>query len=433
KGLTTEERNKKGIPSEFASRLAAAMRAAVEENSWGRDELKYSIYSDDRRKHMEYDDDIQPKPRDGVEEEDVKMEVDGEVSKKENLVYDRDAPLDCSLVPRPIGFNLIPQTIQDYAAICLAWSNVIRGFAFNPANELVLASHHGLLRTTTTLLMLYTEDEGQPDKWEKLTTDKREMKSFLLDVANQLRDDAFTFLSAAAGSLDLFTLSPEVSCSILGSVIHWSICRNVLAFEQFTVWGGVPLRDFCLEIIGKMTVREKNIRLLVSTVPEKKFRTFIKVISGLLHTREETQIREFALVIMNAICQTSKLACVVAGTETDIIKNAVTFIEVTDANMFRIISQQGVLFLRQNQDSMGTTFEMLKKACNLLISLGEQERCKSGLLKHVNRLENMFLMHYVDAEIGSMLATVIHMAYHSNICTERGQSSSAPISNGRTS
>ena len=359
---STEERSKKGLPSEFASRLAAGMKAAVEEQSWGRDELKYSVYSNDRRKHLEYDDDIQPKPpqvpHDGVENGDIKviplccalptdtlfqMEVDEEKPKKESLVYDRDAPLDCSLVPRPIGFNLIPQTIQDYAAICLAWSNVIRGFAFNPSNEPVLSSHNGLLKTIGNLLMLYIEDEGQPKLLSRrrkqeldeqqgksvndettpeedaaakkeeekrraamVATEKDEIRSFLLDVANQLRDDAFTVLSVVAGSvssvavvrkltdwfqLDMFNLDSEISYPIFDALIHWVVSHSILAKDPLVPWGNISPRNFCLEILGKMTVNERNIDLLVSTGSWERLEEFIKVVSGLIHMGEETHIR----------------------------------------------------------------------------------------------------------------------------------------------
>ena len=74
--LTIKEREKRGLPSEFASRLAAATKAAVEGQVWGRDELKYSIYSDDRRKHLEYDEEVQPKlPRvsEGKNDENLKV------------------------------------------------------------------------------------------------------------------------------------------------------------------------------------------------------------------------------------------------------------------------------------------------------------------------------------------------------------------------
>lgn len=86
-------------------------------------------------------------------------------------------------------------------------------------------------------------------------------------------------------------LNLEIYSPLLDAVVHWSICRSVLAVEQFTIWGGTPLRDFCLEIIGKLTIREKNIRLLVSAISEEKFRIFVKVISGLINVREETHIR----------------------------------------------------------------------------------------------------------------------------------------------
>jgi len=464
---STEERNKKGLPSEFASRLAAAMKAAVEEQSWGRDELKYSIYSNDNRKHLEYDDDIQPKvPRiqcDGVQEEDIKMEVDEESKKTESLVYDRDAPLDCSLVPRPIGFNLIPQTIQDYAAICLAWSNVIRGFAFNPANEPVLSSHNGLLRTIGSLLMLYIEDEGQPkllsrrrkqeldEKQGKsvddettpeedaaakkeeekrraamVATDKDEIRSFLLDVANQLRDDAFTVLSVVAGSLDMFNLDSEISYPIFDALIHWVVSHSILAKDPLVPWGSISPRNFCLEILGKMTVNERNIDLLVSTGSWERLEEFIKVVSGLIHMGEETHIREFALVIMNAVCQASELACIVAGTETDIIKNTITFMEIIDATMYQIVSQQGMHFLKDNQDLMGTTFGMLRRACNLLNSIVEKEECKKTFLKNIGNLMNLTLSHYMDTRVALMVATIMHTAYQANVNSETGKSLDVP-------
>ena len=106
--------------------------------------------------------------------------------------------------------------------------------------------------------------------------------------------------------------------------------------------------------------------------------------------------REFALVIMNAVCQASELACIVAGTETDIVKNTITFMEITDATMYQIVSQQGMHFLKDNQDLMGTTFGMLRRACNLLNSIVEKEECKKTFLKNIGNLMNLTLSHYVS-------------------------------------
>ena len=102
-------------------------------------------------------------------------------------------------------------------------------------------------------------------------------------------------------------------------------------------------------------------------------------------------------MIMNAVCQASELACIVAGTETDIIKNTITFMEITDATMYQIVSQQGMHFLKDNQDLMGTTFGMLRRACNLLNSIVEREECKKTFLKNIGNLMNLTLSHYVSA------------------------------------
>ena len=141
-----------------------------------------------------------------------------------------------------MGFFLIPDEIQSYSQICLAWSNVIRGLAFNPANEQHLVNHHGLLRLIGRLLMLYVESGDPPRQLSRkrqqelderdgknvevpkhttpeediankaedekkraamVSTEKDETKSFLMDVANQLRDDAFTTLSFISGSVSI--------------------------------------------------------------------------------------------------------------------------------------------------------------------------------------------------------------------------------------
>lgn len=250
----SEERNRCGLPSDFSTRLAMATKAFVEQQSSGHDRLKFSLLADDRLQHLEYDEDVQPKPFQipGLNSDEIEISNEEETRKYD---YDPDAPYDCALVPRPIGLFLIPQNIQDYSSLCLAWSNVIRGFAFNSVNEQLLAAHNGLLRIIGNLLMLYVESEGQStlisrrkqkENDEKdgiiepkqttpeedvearkkeaekraamVATPKDEIKSYLLDVANQLRDDAFTVLSVVSGS---------VSFKLINLFIYFNLVEHV--------------------------------------------------------------------------------------------------------------------------------------------------------------------------------------------------------------
>uniref|UniRef100_A0AC34Q1R8 SWI/SNF-like complex subunit BAF250 C-terminal domain-containing protein n=1 Tax=Panagrolaimus sp. JU765 TaxID=591449 RepID=A0AC34Q1R8_9BILA len=89
--------------------------------------------------------------------------------------------------------------------------------------------------------------------------------SYLLDVANQLLDDAFTVLSVVSGSLNMYDMEPDISYQILDSLLHWTVSKSIMARDPLTPWGNISPGNFYLEIIGKMTVLEKNVDMLLST------------------------------------------------------------------------------------------------------------------------------------------------------------------------
>uniref|UniRef100_A0A914ZCX6 SWI/SNF-like complex subunit BAF250 C-terminal domain-containing protein n=1 Tax=Panagrolaimus superbus TaxID=310955 RepID=A0A914ZCX6_9BILA len=232
--MSYAERRQLGLPTEFSLKVAESTKEFVEQTSVKSEKIKFSKWETSGiNKHVEYDDDVQPK--------ELSKNIENDMDLNDEY-YDHEAPLDCTLVPRPIGMFLIPDSIQTYSQLCLSWSNVIRGFSFNPVNELHLVNHHGLLRLIGRLLMLYVEngdgikqlsrkrkheiEEKNPSEseFEKYTTpeedaatkiedekkraaivstEKDDMRSYLLDIANQLRDDAFTILSFMAGSIYL--------------------------------------------------------------------------------------------------------------------------------------------------------------------------------------------------------------------------------------
>jgi AT-rich interactive domain-containing protein 1 len=453
--MSYEEKRQLGLPTEIATKIAESTKEFIEQNHVKSDKIKFSKWIDSSVKHFEYDDDVQPKDFKNIEDEDD----------DDKEYYDHEAPLDCSLVPRPIGIFLIPDTIQSYSQLCLSWSNVIRGFSFNPANELHLVNHHGLLRLIGRLLMLYVEsgnetkqlsrrrkqeleekDEKQPIGSKKtspeedaaikaedekkrmamVSTEKDDMRSYLLDVANQLRDDAFTILSFISGSIDLFDLDSEISYPIFNALIHWTVSHSVLSKDPIVPWGIICPRDFCLEIIAKMSVIENNVDLLLSTGSWKRIEEFVRIVSDLLHMGEDTPIREFALVIMGALCQASESVCVIAALETNIVKNVISFMEAVDSKMHEVVSTKGMNELRNNPECIGTSIGMLRRAGLLLSYIVQYESCRKPFLKYMNNLINLTISHYMDTRVAIQIASIVHTAQLSNIDAVSGKCLDVP-------
>jgi AT-rich interactive domain-containing protein 1 len=454
KEMSYEERRKFGLPTEFAYKVAESTRNFIEQSFVKSDKVKFSKWADTDIKHFEYDDEVQPKyfeNQNNIDLEDY---------------YDHEAPLDCSLVPRPIGMFLIPNTIQSYSQLCLAWSNVIRGFSFNPANEQYLVNHNGLLRLIGRLLMLYVEKGDTPKQLSRkrkqqidekegklnieepkettpeedaatkseeekkraamVSTEKDDMKSYLLEISNQLRDDAFTILSFISGSIDLFELDSEISYPIFDALIHWTVSHSVLSKDPLVPWGIICPRDFCLEIIAKMSVIDHNVDLFLSTGSPKRIEEFVRIVSDLLHMGEDTPIREFALVIMSALCQASEDICVIAALETNIVKNVISFMEAVDSKMHEVVSTKGMNELRTNPECIGTSIGMLRRAGYLLGYIVQYETCRKPFLKYMNNLINLTISHYMDTRVAIQIASIVHMAQLANIDSVSGKCLDVP-------
>jgi hypothetical protein len=454
KEMSYEERRKLGLPTQFAYKVAESTRCFIEQSFVKSDKVKFSKWADSDIKHFEYDDDVQPKyfeNQNNIDLEDY---------------YDHEAPLDCSLVPRPIGTFLIPDTIQAYSQLCLAWSNVIRGFSFNPANEQYLVNHNGLLRLIGRLLMLYVEKGDTPKQLSRkrkqqidekegklnidelkettpeedaatkseeekkraamVSTEKDDMKSYLLEISNQLRDDAFTILSFISGSIDLFDLDSGISYPIFDALIHWTVSHSVLSKDPLVPWGIICPRDFCLEIVAKMSVIDHNVDLFLSTGSPKRIEEFVRIVSDLLHMGEDTPIREFALVIMSALCQASEDICVVAALETNIVKNVISFMEAVDSKMHEVVSTKGMNELRTNPECIGTSIGMLRRAGYLLGYIVQYETCRKPFLKYMNNLINLTISHYMDTRVAIQIASIVHMAQLANIDSVSGKCLDVP-------
>uniref|UniRef100_A0AC34GG01 SWI/SNF-like complex subunit BAF250 C-terminal domain-containing protein n=1 Tax=Panagrolaimus sp. ES5 TaxID=591445 RepID=A0AC34GG01_9BILA len=123
---------------------------------------------------------------------------------------------------------------------------------------------------------------------------------------------------------------------------------------------------------------------------------------------EETPIREFALVIMSALCQASESVCVIAALKTNIIRDVVKFLECVDATIHQVVSIKGMEY-RNHADQIGTTPGMLKKAVSILLSIIQYEACRKPFIKFSDNFIKLIVSQFVDPELITPLASLIHM------------------------
>uniref|UniRef100_A0AC35GH78 SWI/SNF-like complex subunit BAF250 C-terminal domain-containing protein n=1 Tax=Panagrolaimus sp. PS1159 TaxID=55785 RepID=A0AC35GH78_9BILA len=296
----------------------------------------------------------------------------------------------------------VPVSLRSFTELCLAWSNVIRGISFIPGNQKTLMKNNCLLRIIGKILLLCMPSEETLIKLDYEKTD--DIRAFLKDVINQLRDDAFTALSFIAGpQLDLFELDSGISYPIFSALLLWTVSNSNSSRDPLVQDGTISSRDYCLEIIAKMSVNEQNVDLLLSAGSDQIIERFVIIVSELLHVGEDTHIREFALVIMAAVCDGSELACICAALKTNIVKTVLTFLEYA-------VNTKGFDY-RNDEELIGTTIGMLNKAVSLLESMVQYEICRKPFIMNIYKLVNLTSSPYMDPQLITRLDAIIHIVH----------------------
>uniref|UniRef100_A0A914I9K1 ARID domain-containing protein n=1 Tax=Globodera rostochiensis TaxID=31243 RepID=A0A914I9K1_GLORO len=230
-------------------------------------------------------------------------------------------------------------------------------------------------------------------------------RKWLLEVANQLRDDAFVIMAQLSAHLDLFDVDSAISWPIFDALLHWSVSSDVQARDPLPPFGAVSPRHYALEILCKMSVMERNVDLLVSTGSWLRLEAFVRLLCAQIC--EEPPVREFAIVILNAVCAASEPACYVAAVETPLLEHLVSFLEAADANMTQIVQQQGMHALRENPEIIGTSVGMLRRATTIMVQIAKHEQCREHFRRLQHRLLQFTVSHFMDLRVAAMVANIL--------------------------
>ncbi|WKX90631.1 hypothetical protein Q1695_009464 [Nippostrongylus brasiliensis] len=333
--------------------------------------------------------------------------------------------------PRSTALTNRNDTLQRFALRALALSNILRGFSFLPGCEQLLCAHNGLLYVLGRFLqLLVTETRVQrakpapkievdaplpePESFEvarqralSLLDCDDSQQVLLVETANQLRDDAFVMLCHMSVALDLFDVPDRLSYPIYDGILHWCATSVPEATDPIPP-AAVSPRNYSLEIMCKMSVLERNVDMLLSTGSWPRMEKIVRLLARMLSMSEETHNREFAIVILNALCNASEAVCYVAAMETPTIPNLVSFIETSDQSMHQVMQTHGMPALRDNPEMMGTSVGMLRRAAAMLRLLVKVPDAYRAYARFQQRLLQFTMSQLMDSRVAGMIADALY-------------------------
>ncbi|KAK6727736.1 hypothetical protein RB195_005426 [Necator americanus] len=452
-----EERIKLGLGGGLAERVALRLR-----NEWNAAKIqKRGRFSVHQAKNINSEDcnadtknkepvHVKQEPKEQAEEEipDILLLRRG---RKDEMA---DGPNEFEIRwPRAIALTDRDETLHRFTLRALALSNILRGFSFLPGSEHLLCAHSGLLYVLGRFLQLLSTEKPvqrakpapkievdaplpEPESYE--VARKRALslldcddcgRVLLVETANQLRDDAFVMLCHMSVALDLFDVPNDLAYPIYDGILHWCASTVPEATDPIPP-AAVSPRNYSLEIMCKMSVLERNVDMLLSTGAWPRLEKIVRMLAKMLSMSEETHNREFAIVILNAFCNSSEAVCYVAAMETPTIANLVSFIETSDQSMHQVMQTHGMPALRDNPEMMGTSVGMLRRAAAMLRLLVKVPEAYRVYAKFQQRLLQFTMSQLMDSRVAGMIADALY-EIQLMLGKENAQNEATDVANGK--
>jgi len=200
----------------------------------------------------------------------------------------------------------------------------------------------------------------------------------------------------------------EVSLPLLDALLHWSVCRSSTASDPLVPGAYVSPHRYAIEILCKLSVQERNVDLLLATPPWDRIEFLLELLSSMLMLGEEIMMREFAVVLVHALCSASAVACVAAALRTKTLQQLVIFLEQADANMHQVVQAHGMQVLRDNPELIGTSVGMLRRAASSLLFMAKLPSTHPKFGRFQQRLLHFTMSHLMDSRVAATVAETLY-------------------------
>ena len=308
---------------------------------------------------------------------------------------------------------------EELSRRCVCVSNIIRSLSFIPGNDREMSRHRGLI-TTIGKLLLYQHKHVKRSQ-DHRTFDKEvdsDLEDTLDDGIDQwwwptldsLRENMLVVIANVSGQLNLSLFPEEICMPVLDGLLHWAVCPSAYAQDAMPTMSTNSVlspQRLVLETLCKLCVTEINVDLILATPPFSRIVTLFSNLIKLLADDSCQVTQEFSVVLLSFLVQGDTSAARAIALQHPAISLLLDFIETAEQNALKIVTSHGPHALRENQDMVGTTPDMLRKAAKTLLHLAKVQENRSLFIPKQDRLLSLVMSQVLDKTVVSILSGVL--------------------------
>ncbi|XP_067646631.1 trithorax group protein osa isoform X2 [Eurosta solidaginis] len=333
---------------------------------------------------------------------------------------------------------LVSECQDALARRCICLSNIFRNLTFVPGNETILSKCRRFLAILGRLLLLNHEHLQRTPKTRNY--DREEDTDFLdscsslqgerewwWDYLVHIRENMLVALANIAGHLELARYDELIARPLIDGLLHWAVCPSAHGQDPFPSCGpnaALSPQRLALEALCKLCVTDANVDLVIATPPHSRLEKLCAVLTRHLCRNEDQVLREFSVNLLHYLAAADSAMSRTVALQAPCISYLVAFIEQAEQTALGVANQQGINYLRENPDSMGTSLDMLRRAAGTLLHLAKHPDNRSLFMHQEQRLLGLVMSNILDQQVALIISRVLFQV--SRGTGMGGPSSSAP-------
>lgn len=213
-----------------------------------------------------------------------------------------------------------------------------------------------------------------------------------------------------AGHLELSVFEEAISRPVLDGLLHWSVCPSAHGQDPFPNLNGHSLlspQRLALEALCKLCVTDANVDLVIATPPFPRLEKLCAVLTRHLCKNEEQVLREFSVNLLHYLAAADSTMARTVAKQSPCVSYLVAFIEQAEQTALGVANQNGINYLRENPDSMGTSLDMLRRAAGTLLHLAKHPDNRPLFMQQEQRLLGLVMSHILDQQVALIISRVL--------------------------
>jgi AT-rich interactive domain-containing protein 1 len=231
------------------------------------------------------------------------------------------------------------------------------------------------------------------------------------DFLVQIRENMLVAIANISGYLDLSVYDEPVSRPVLDGLLHWAVCPSAHGQDPFSPMSNSSMlspQRLALESLCKLCVTDANVDLVIATPPFSRLEKLCAVLTKHLCKNEDQVLREFSVNLLHYLASADSAMARTVAKQSPCVSYLVAFIEQAEQTALGVANQNGINFLRENPDSMGTSLDMLRRAAGTLLHLAKHPDNRPLFMQQEQRLLGLVMSHILDQQVALIVSRVLY-------------------------